>query len=375
MKAVVAHPPGANVRDLRQALLGAGFSCLLEDCVEWDELPPRVARGDADLLVMQTDSNADANWNVLQEARQLTSAPTIAVGPNQPEAISRAQRSGAVQYIDAQNLSNGLDSALATMQTGGSIRAQRGSVFAVIAPTPGSGRTTVALNLAAALAKDHPHDVALFEMSREGSPLADWLGVEPENPAHEVFGRHQRLDAASLKAAYAKHAGGLNLLLNCPETGGNAKLEPAAIKRMAVLARVAGKFTVFAVDAPESEAGASALRESDLVLMVIRGDVPSVKRGRRLLVALPRLGVNADRVRVVLNRDGQPGQLSAAQIESGLGKPVHYRIPDDTNRVNRAMNYGELLVESWGTRIARGFRTLANDLMGVAEKARPWPFG
>ena len=81
MRAVVAHPPGANVRDVRQALLGAGFSCLAEDCVEWDELPPRVARGDADLLVMQTDSNAHANWDALREARQLTSAPAIAARP------------------------------------------------------------------------------------------------------------------------------------------------------------------------------------------------------------------------------------------------------------------------------------------------------
>lgn len=375
MRAVVAHPPGANVRPLRQALLGAGFSCLAEDCVEWDELPPRVARGETDLLVVQTDNNAEANWAVLTEARQLTNAPTIAVGPKGPEAVQKAQRSGVVEYIDSQTLPEGLDSALAHMQSDGAIRPQRGMVIAVTTPMPGSGRSTVALNLAGALARKFPDEAALIEMAADGSPLADWLGLEPEHPAHELFGRHNRLDAGSLKAAYTKHESGLRLVVNSPEEGNNSKLDEAAIKRIAVLARVASRFTVLSVGDPESELGAAALRSADVVLLVTRGDVPSVKRARRLIVALPTLGVSASRVRIVLNRDGQPGQLSAAQIESGLGQPVNYRVPEDASRVNRAMNYGELLVSSWGSRIARRFRTIASDLAGTPDKAPlPWPF-
>jgi pilus assembly protein CpaE len=374
MRAVVAHPPGANVRDVRQALLGAGFRCLAEDCVEWDELPPRVARGDADLLVMQTDSNAHANWEALREARQLTSAPVIAVGPQEPAAINTAQQSGVEQYIDAKSLPDGLDSALANLQTGGAIRPQRGTVCAVISALPGCGATTVALNLAGAMARQYPNEAALIELAHDGSAVADWLGLEVEHPAHEVFGRHQHLDASSLNAAFAPHALGLKLVMNCPELGRNPSLDAGAVKRMAVLSRVASRFTVFDVERPESEAGTTAMRAADVILLVIRGDVPSVKRARRLLVALPSMGVNTSRVRVVLNRDGQAGQLSTSQIESGLGQPVQHRIPDDPARVNRAMNYGELVVGSWGARIARSFRALAKELTGVRSENSWWPF-
>jgi pilus assembly protein CpaE len=345
---------------------------LPEDCVEWDELPPRVARGEADLLVVQTDNNAEANWAALTEARQLTSAPTIAVGPKAADAIQKAQRSGVVEYVDSQALPESLDSALAHMQSGGAIRPQRGAVIAVVAPMPGSGRTTVALNLAGALARKFPDEAVLVEVAAEGSPLADWLGLEPEHPANEVFNRHQRLDAGSLKAAFARHESGLRLIVNSPELGNNPQLDPAAIKRLCVLSRVAARFTILSVADPESEAGAAAMRAADTVLLVTRGDVPSVKRARRLIVALPDLGVSASRVRLVLNRDGQPGQLSTAQIESGLGQAVNYQVPDDPSRVNRAMNYGELLVASWGSRIARRFRTLAGDLAGTPEKVGGW---
>jgi pilus assembly protein CpaE len=374
MRAVVAHPPGANVRDVRQALLGAGFSCLAEDCVEWDELPPRVARGDADLLVMQTDSNAHANWDALREARQLTSAPAIAVGPQEPNAMNTAQQSGVEQYIDAKSLPDGLDSALATMQTGGAIRPQRGTLCAVISAMPGCGGTTVALNLAGAMARQYPNEATLIELAREGSAVADWLELEVEHPAHEVFGRHAHLDASSLKAAFSPHALGLKLVMNCPDLGCNPKLDSASVKRLAVLSRVASRFTVFAVDEPASEPGVAALRAADVVLMVVRGDVPSVKRARRLLVALPGMGVSTSRVRIVLNRDGQAGQLSTAQIESGLGQAIQHRIPDDPARVNRAMNYGELVVGSWGARISRSFRALAKDLAGVPSENSWWHF-
>ena len=117
-----------------------------------------------------------------------------------------------------------------------------------------------------------------------------------------------------------------------------------------------------------------AASPADVVLLVIRGDVPSVKRARRLLVALPGMGVSANRVHVVLNRDGQAGQLSLSQIESGLGQSVQHRIPDDPSRVNRAMNYGELVVASWGARISRSFKALAQELTGVRSENSWWPF-
>jgi hypothetical protein len=111
MRAVVAHPPGANVRELRQALLGAGYRCLAEDCVEWDELAPRVARGDADLLVVQTDQNSQANWAALREAMQMSSASAIAVGAAQADAQSSARESGVTAFVNADNISDGLDEA------------------------------------------------------------------------------------------------------------------------------------------------------------------------------------------------------------------------------------------------------------------------
>lgn len=374
MRAVVAHAPGANILPLRQALLGAGFNCLAEDCVEWDELAPRVARGSTDLLVMQTDQHAQANWAALSEALQMVEVPAIAVGPNRPEGISLAHNAGVVKYVDQQQLPESLDTALEGLHSQSAVRRKRGQVIAVVAPLPGCGCTTVAINLAGALARLYPDEVALLEILAEGSPVADWLGLTPDHPADELFGRFHRLDAPSLKAMFTRHPQGVQILMNSPEAGGNAKLDPAAVKRVSVLTRMAAQQTVMAVHQPESEAGLAALRAADKVLLVIRADVPAIKRARRLLSNLMHAGIPESAIRIVLNRDGQPGQLTAVQVAAGLGSSVADRIPEDAGRVNRAMNFGQFVTEFPRTRIARSFRRLAEAVSGEPKPKSRWWF-
>lgn len=374
MRAVVAHPPGANVLALRQALLGAGFNCLAEDCVEWDELAPRIARGATDLVVMQTDQQAHANWPALTEALQIAGVPAIAVGPNRPEGISSAHHSGAVIYVDQQQLPHSLDTALDGLHSKNAIRTKRGQIIAVVSPLPGCGCTTVAVNLAAALAREFPEDAAFLEIAVEGSPVADWLGITPDHPADELFGRYHRLDAPSLKALFTHHPQGLQLGINSPDVGGNPKLDPISVKRLGVLTRMAAQHTVFAVQRPETEIGLAALKAADQLLLVVRGDVPAVKRGRRLHSNLVAAGISASAIRFVLNREGQAGQLTGAQIEAGLGQKVELSIPDDPARVNRALNFGQLLTEFNGTRIARSFRRLAEAVMGMEQPKSSWWF-
>jgi pilus assembly protein CpaE len=300
--------------------------------------------------------------------------PAIAVGPNRPEGITSARHSGAVVYVDQQELPQSLDTALDGLHSKNAIRTKRGQVTAVVSPLAGCGCTTVAVNLAAALAQIFPEDVAFLEIAVEGSPVADWLGLTPDHPADELFGRYHRLDAPSLKAILTRHPQGMQLAINSPDVGGNPKLEPAAVKRLGVLTRMAAQHTVLAVQRPESEIGIAALKAADEVLLVVRGDVPAVKRGRRLQSNLVRAGIPASSLHFVLNREGQPGQLTTAQIEAGLGQAVELTIPDDPARVNRAMNFGQLLTEFNGTRIARSFRRLADAVTGVEQPKSSWWF-
>lgn len=367
MRAVIVHAPGrANLAELRQTLLGAGVDCGPEDCVPWNDLHVRLAQnGEVNLLVLKTGEGAPSNWDaMLSEARALTPAPVVAIGPAGTDDEHRAQRAGIAAYVNEANLPQDLDRALEQFTATPAGATQRGRVWSVFAPTPGSGGTTVAASLAGALARRHPEQVTLLELSRQFGELALLLGVTPEYPMEELCRRWQRLDMISLRHSVVPHAGGVNLIVHSRDAIPENLIHWEAVRRLAVLARIAFPNAVLAVDSRLGREKLEAFRLSDKVVLVVRPDVPSVKRAEWELHAAEEAGLPRERFYLTVNCWGQRGQLQAGEIERTLGLKIRRRIPHDPGRVNNAANHGMLLQQfSRASSIARAFRHLGDDLL------------
>ena len=116
MRVVIAHPPGRNVQDLRQALHGAGLNCINADCVQWDDLPPRVAQVKPTCW-LRTDDNAQAN--VVRESQQFDRCSHHRGRPVFCRGVQLARQSGARDYINVTNLRSELDASPAGLQLRG----------------------------------------------------------------------------------------------------------------------------------------------------------------------------------------------------------------------------------------------------------------
>jgi len=366
MHAVIAHAPNLDVQDVRRALHGSGADCGKDDCVAWNDLTVRLARGNTDLIVVRVDANHETNWKAITEARVITSASLIAIGPadNATEA-ERARQAGAVAYVNEADMNKGLDAVLDRMDTSGSIPRRRGVVISVFAPTPGSGGSTVASNLAGTLAQQYPDDVALIELTRHVGDLALLLDVTPVHTTADACQRSHQLDTVSLRNIMVEHSSGVRLLAAGMEAAPAEHLTVEAIQRLAVLTRVAFGASVFALDSRLVDEEIEAMRLSDSVALVIRPDVPSVRRAQWAVEQAVQRGVPRERFRLVINRWGQRGQLSRNDVEETIGLQATQLIPDDPARVNRATNRGQLLLEvARHAGINRRFATLAKALNG-----------
>ncbi len=366
MRAILAHAPGVDVRLARQAVLGAGVECAADDCVAWADLPVRLARGGAQVVIVCIENHATLDWDGLREAIALAEGPVVALGPTgQAELVARARQIGITQYLDEPSLRNGLDRLVESLSQSGSLPRQRGKVISVFAPAPGSGGSTVAANLAGALAGKNARRVGLVELARDPGDLALLLNVTPQHTAGAVCQRWQVLDSMSLGNSFLDHPGGLRALVNGPDQG-NAFLVSDAVRRIAVLSRMLFGATVLALDSRLGAEEAEAMRLSDAVVLVVRADVPGVRRVQAALQGAIAQGVPAERFRMVVNRWGQSGQLGLKQIESTLGLAAVEQIPDDPGRCNRAANHGSLLCEMWPRApICRRFARLAELVEGM----------
>lgn len=366
LRAVIAHGPGTNTRELRQIVHGAGLDCEADDCVAFHDLALRLARAHADVLVLRIVDEVEAAVGAVADARNLTAAPIIAVGPlDNAAALDGVRRAGIEEYLDVDDLRGALDTTMEKMTASGAVKRQRGSVYSVYAPTPGSGATTVAANLAGAFGLSAGRDeVAVVELSRHAGDLSLLLDVTPTYTLDAVCRRWDRLDPTSLRHSMSQHDG-LHLLP--AETGpeADAGLSTDAVRRIGVLVRTVYKQTVLALDYALEAEEIEAMKLSDAVLLVVRADVPAVRRARVALDAAVEHGVPRERFRLIINRYGQGGSLKTKQVESSVGLKTFEVIPDEPTRVNKAANRGLLLCElARHSSISRRFSALAAALEG-----------
>jgi pilus assembly protein CpaE len=367
MRVVLAHTPNRDILDIRRALLGVGLECAVDDCVPRKELPLRLAQGNVDLVVIEASTNGIAP-RIIQEARFLTDAPIFAAGPKSADIERLTREAGVSVYLNTENYRTELDRAMQNVtgtESGDSDR--RGKVISVFAPTAGTGGTTIAANLAGAFAKVVPkkerESIALIELVRDFGDLALLADVKPEESVSDLCQRWETLDAAMMQDCALKHDSGVQLLVNSDDQSGNEALDLNSVRRVAVLARVAFPLSVIALDDTYTEVEIEAMRLSDLIVFVVRPDVPSVRRAKWAMGLLNDNGISQDRIQLVVNRWGQGGQLSKSHIEETVGMKIAHSIPDDPPRVNRSANRGVFLHSLAGkSAICKKLTTLAKSL-------------
>lgn len=365
LRVLIGYGSGMDSTRLRQTVLGAGLECIPEDCVTLAELEGRLAQGSGDLVMVAMGDDGDRALETVRTSARFGAAPVWAIGPTEDsQFVIRTLRSGAQEYLSSEEMRSELDAALEKWKSA-RLRHKRGVVISVYAPVPGSGATTVATNLAAALGKSYPKDVALVELQRDGTDLACLLDFVPQHTVAQVCQRWEELDRTCLESSFLKHHSGIKVLAQAGSNGFAGALKPEAIRRVAILSRTMHLYTVLDLDSHLWPEQIEAMRLCDLIAFVVRPDVPGLRRARRSLDELASHGVSSESLRLVINRTGQAGGLSVQMVEKTLGLPVSGAIPDAPAKVNRAANQGALLAEyAPAARINRSFRKLANELNG-----------
>ena len=148
-----------------------------------------------------------------------------------------------------------------------------------------------------------------------------------------------------------------------------ACVTPGGIDQVLELARAAFPYVVADLDHNYRDVQAQALRHADIILLVLRLEFAALRNTRRALDHLDALGIDRGRVRLVVNRHGQPREVPAAKAEEALGEKIFHYVPDDPRSVIRANNNGiPFVLEAPSARVSRSVNRLAMSING-AHKA------
>jgi pilus assembly protein CpaE len=366
MRVVVAQEQPANCEAIRQLLLGMGLECGAGDCVSHADLPVRLAQNPAELVLVRAGSEAAATVGVIRQALTLTRAPVMVMGSATDAGhILLYLQAGAREFLDEARLQENLENALEKLRLSGDSRQGQGVVIGVVSPTPGSGVSTVAVNLAFVWARDRRNQVALVEMGRGAADLALALDLKPRHTVTDVHQDHDRLDARLLRQSMLEHPGGVQILTHKAGALTVDPLPPRTVRKSVILLRTVYAVSVLDLGHDLGEEHYEALRLCDFVPVIVRLDVPALKHVRRFVQELEKSGVPPARVQLVANRYGQKGQIAWKSAEEAVGGKFAGWITDDPARVNAALNVGQPVVHASSySRITRCFHKLAEQLDG-----------
>ena len=350
-----------RVRDAYQGELDGSLTALTEDVLALHPMQAVAAvAGDPssspDVIILGPGLPVDEALVLAERFEQdRPEIEIILIARPIPKLFERAMRAGIKDVltpdVGVQALREALDRATATVQRrrtnllGGSEESGYGRVITVISPKGGSGKTTLASNLAAGLAKIVPEQVVIVDLDLQFGDVATALQLAPEHTIVDATKSLTSGDTLGLKVFLAPHVSGCYALCgpDSPADGEAVTAEQA----VQIIRLLASEFRYVVVDtaAGLTEHALSALEASTDIVAVCTMDVPSIRSLRKEIVALEQLGMVTQQRHFVLNRADSRVGLDAEDIQATVGLPIDVQVPS-SRAVPLSMNQGSPIVLS-----------------------------
>jgi pilus assembly protein CpaE len=205
----------------------------------------------------------------------------------------------------------------------------------------GVGKTTLATNLAVALARQAPGQTVLIDLYSQFGDVPTMLNLSPRRTLADLVPATEELDGQIVEEHLETHASGLRVGV------GSVQPQPLDLFTTRFLEQLLGilkrQYRYVVVDVPPIlHAGTLyMLAHSHTVLLVANlYDLTTAGDTKKLLEAIKGSYVPPERIRVVLNRVSRDNQLRVPDLEKAFGQAVVSLIPNDGRVVPNSVNQG-----------------------------------
>jgi pilus assembly protein CpaE len=326
------------------------------------------------LTTIQTLTRGNPRWTVVGMVNQFDR-----------EVFRRAVLAGARDILLRNSSSSDLHDSLVQAHNADALRiaasghdptAPTGSIIAVFGVKGGVGKTTLATNLAVALAQESSASVALVDLDVPFGDIALMLDIHPERDILDALDDNVLDELERLQNVLVRTPQGVHVLSAplAPDDAG--ALDSRRVGRL--LSRLAALHQFVLVDTPVglTELTAAALDVSELALLVTTPEIAALRRTHACLRLLQGLEFPTNKLQLVLNRVDSKTRVSASEAADALGHPITWRVANDYAAM-QGIAMGQPVVQSAPkTQLAKDILHIARQLAGVPSASRsgwlPW---
>jgi pilus assembly protein CpaE len=359
-RVAIVDPTESTRESLRTLLLGVDFVWLEAECARYEYFYDVIQTSMPDLAVVALDADKNRALNMIgQLSTEYPKLPILTISHDH-QALLMSLQKGAKYFlthpVTLEDMLAALRRALGenagpeVMQ--GTMARQTGSssMVAVLGSRGGVGTTTLSVNLGATLAADPANAVALLDLDLalgDADIAMEVAGMENISIA-DLARNIERLDMNYLKRAMAKHEPtGLSILRHPLEIAEVGIIHEGHIERILNLLKISYTHLVLDLSKSLLPTDLVALRMADMILLVAQLELSSLRNVVRLIHCLGGEENLADKIRVVVNRQGSDAVeegISLKKAEEVVGKPIFWQVPNDPKAVIAARVSGQPLV-------------------------------
>jgi pilus assembly protein CpaE len=286
----------------------------------------------------------------------------------EPALLLEAMRVGVTEVVTAPLVANDVEAAINRLAVQRSAKTDSGTALAFVGAKGGVGTTTLAVNVAATLARLVPGSTLLIDLHVSNGDAAVFLGAEPRFSIVDALENTHRLDEAFFRNLIVKTKAGVDLLASSERmtTG------PLDVRRIRTLLEMAERHYRYVVlDVPRSDAAAlDALEGVKQIVIVANQELATVRSASRMAATL-RQRHGKDKLTVVLSRPDRLAEIGHEDVERAVGVKVKHTVPSDYRRALEALNKGRPLALENLNELSGSLERLARSLAGLEKPAAP----
>jgi pilus assembly protein CpaE len=243
-----------------------------------------------------------------------------------------------------------------------------GKLLLIYSPKGGTGCSTLAANLAIALAQTTSKKVALVDASLQFGDADVLLSLQGTQTIVDAINRLDELDSELLSALMSTHTSGVKVLSAPPSPVDSDTISPETYKQVLNSLRKAFDYVVLDTWSYLDDTVLAAVDLAERILLVMTPEIPCVKSTKQFFEIAEALEFPLDRVDLILNKVYPRDGIRAEQIENSMKHKIQIQFDFEPQAIRKAVNQGQpVIVAQPNHPLSQGVLNLAQQQVVLVE--------
>ncbi len=299
----------------------------------------------------------------VKNIRLLTDKIVITSTDYSTDTIVKAMRLGAREFLPKPVIKNDLIRVVEMLsKPEAELEITASKIITVYSNKGGIGKTTIASNLAAEIAKTTHDKVALVDLNLQLGDISTFLNLNPSFDVAYVIKNLIDKKEDTLLSAFEKYKDSKLYILSDPNyIEQSESITPQQIECLFKTLQKSFPYIVVDMSSNIDPNSLKILDCSDLILFTTIVNIPAIRNAQRCLNLFKSRRYPSDKVKIIINRFMENDSITVEDIETTLGEKVYWKIPNNYFSIMESINKGLTVSEvNTNSNIANSFRNLAS---------------